>query len=274
MTIVQQIEYLGRAAVRVAPEPSDNLPTCLFLYGGGGSHRSLIDIEPLLAGAWNSRRIPRMALLAFEVDPFGFYLEADEAELRADALLGISMGGHAALRAAFANPGQYRAVVALQPMIEPGLQAAPRNRFHYPPMVPQAWFGPERDPELFRTIDPAERARRNAPAIRESEIPILLEVGGDDLLNAHDGTEYLHRVLWDLDIDHEYHLVRGADHVGASLPGRLLNALAWLGHTLTPTAPSTDSTIDSLRAQLRPAREAALHRDPTLSRRYGRLPPA
>jgi hypothetical protein len=44
-----------------------------------------------------------------------------------------------------------------------------------------------------------------------------------DFLNAHDGAEFLHRVLWDLDLWHEYHLVRNADHGGPTftrcLPG-------------------------------------------------------
>jgi len=57
-------------------------------------------------------------------------------------------------------------------------------------------------------------------------------------LNLHDGVEFLHRVLWDHGIEHEYHLVHGADHVGASLPARMTAVFRWLGatiqHTLTP----------------------------------------
>src|SRR5271156_5002358 len=40
-------------------------------------------------------------------------------------------------------------------------------------------------------------------------------------LNAHDGAEFLHRVLWELDLSHEYHLVRSADHGGLTMRPRL-----------------------------------------------------
>jgi hypothetical protein len=48
-----------------------------------------------------------------------------------------------------------------------------------------------------------------------------LEAGDRDFLNAHDGTEFLHRILWDLDLSHEYCLVRNAEHGGPAMRPRL-----------------------------------------------------
>ncbi|HWN58381.1 MAG TPA: hypothetical protein VNO74_09790, partial [Methylomirabilota bacterium] len=142
-----------------------------------------------------------------------------------------------------------------------------------------------------------------ADAIKKSGLAIYLEVGDEDFLNAHDGTEFLHRVLWDLDIAHEYRLIRGADHGGPTLVPRIRDAFAWLGSVsaqllradaasspspderaasewiergLTrdppPVDPGSDAFIRILRAQLKPARDQAAKIDPTTSRRYGKLP--
>ena len=67
--------------------------------------------------------------------------------------------------------------------------------------------------------------------IRDS-LDIYLEVGDKDYINLHDGTEYMHRMLWDNDIRHEYHLVRWADHVGLSMDRRLKEALKFLAASL------------------------------------------
>jgi S-formylglutathione hydrolase len=48
------------------------------------------------------------------------------------------------------------------------------------------------------------------------------------------GTEFVHRVLFDAGISHEYRLVKGADHVGASLVPRSLDAFAFIGRQLNP----------------------------------------
>jgi S-formylglutathione hydrolase len=163
--------------------------------------------------------------------------------------------------------------------------------------------GDNRDPALFESNNPANRAVANAAVIRESGLAIYLEVGDEDALNLHDGTEFLHRVLWDLDIPHEYHLVRWADHVGPTLEPRLGEAMRWLGSVLTTppisrTAEVTpaerawlgwvengfkgeppavdvrsEAMVRILRAQFKTAREEAAGLDPNAGRHYGVLPP-
>jgi S-formylglutathione hydrolase len=82
---------------------------------------------------------------------------------------------------------------------------------------------------VFAANNPANRAIANATEIRKHDLAIYLECGDDDFINVHDGAEYLHRVLWDLDISHEYRLTRGADHVGPTLIPRMREAYLWLG---------------------------------------------
>jgi S-formylglutathione hydrolase len=107
--------------------------------------------------------------------------------------------------------------------------------------------------------------------------------------------------LWDLDISHEYHLVRGADHGGPSMRPRMRAMYNWVGSIVTAlllkeaepsaearavtawidgglvgnppaAAPSSNEFVRILRAQLQPVREQAASSDPTTNRRYGVLP--
>jgi S-formylglutathione hydrolase len=100
-----------------------------------------------------------------------------------------------------------------------------------------------------------------------------LEVGDNDFVNAHDGTEFLHRVLWDLDISHEYHLVRGADHGGPTFRPRMRATYAWLTAALAAAAePAPEQlALDAIRAQLEPLRDQAAASDPSTRRRFGVL---
>ena len=214
------------------------------------------------------------------------------------------MGGYGALKIAFARPDRFAAVAAIQPLLEPGFRDADigaRNRLHHGVGGPRELLGEHRDPALFESNNPVVRARANAQLIRESRLAIYLEVGDEDFLNAHDGTEFLHRVLWDLDIAHEYRLIRGADHGGPTFVPRIRDAFAWFGSVIDeqqaasaePTAderavsewlsrglagdpppvdPSSKAFLKLIRAQLKPVREQAAKIDPSTLKRYGVLP--
>jgi len=221
-------------------------------------------------------------------------------------LLGLSMGGYGALKIAFAQPEAFKAVAAVEPMVEPALRSSdvpPRNRFYATgPDLPAVLMGPNRDPILFERENPANRAVRNAERIRASRLPIYLECGDDDALLFQDGTEFLHRVLWDLDLSHEYRLTAGVDHVGPSLLPRLRSAFHWLGNRLAPPVeadpgetertwsqwlaqgctglppalpldPGTRTMRALLRFQVAESRARATKADPRTSRRFGHLPP-
>jgi len=184
-------------------------------------------------------------------------------------------------------------------MLEPGLRASDvgaRNCLHHSAGGPPQLIGPTRDGLLWEANNPANRARENTQAIRDSGLAIYLEAADRDFLNAHDGAEFLHRTLWDLDLSHEYHLVREADHGGPTMRPRLRTMFAWLGSLWNRPAAdaameqaaiewlqsgmqgkppagatTTDAFIRFLRARFEPIRDRAAAGDPSVKRRYGVL---
>ena len=276
---------------------SASLPLCLILMGGGGSRQNLVDCRPLFDAWWADGSLAPM-VFATPSAGMSYYVEDPVSGVRWESFLledfiphlcstwkisrvaitGISMGGYGALKIAFAHPEQFAAVAAMNPMMEPGYadsDIGARNRIHHASGGPARLIGPARDPDLFAANQPANRARANAARIRESNLPIYLEAGDNDFVNAHDGTEFLHRALWDLDISHEYHLVRGADHGGSTFRPRMHATYAWLSAVLRadPAAePSAeDRALQAMREQLQPLRDQAAQLDPTAKRRFARL---
>jgi S-formylglutathione hydrolase len=306
----------------LAPRPGGApLPLCVVLFGGGGSRQSLVDCQPLFEAWWAEGSLPPM-VLASPSGGMSYYLEHPAGGIRWDAFLaeafldhlrathavggdrastaiiGLSMGGYGALKIAFARPDRFAAVAAMGAVLEPGLhdeEVTARNRLHHGSGGPAALVGPARDPAVVDANRPAARAVAHAASIRDHDLAIYLEVGSRDVINAHDGTEFLHRVLWDLDIAHEYRLARDADHVGPTLVPRMRDAFVWLGATLTrhpesespavtewiaggmvgappAVSPSSADAVRIIRAQLDGRRRQATADDPTTLRLYGILP--
>ncbi len=313
------------ACVEIGPRRDATLPICLFLYGGGGTAESLLELKPLLLAAWQDRTLPSCRVMTPNVAPWGFYLDDPQrgsawesfigerllAHIHGDGsgsqrvpvgLLGMSMGGYGALKLAFRRSSAFAAVAAVAPMVEPAFsaeQVRPRNRYHYPPEVPAALLGEARDAALYASDHPAARAVRHAEELRAGKLAIYLDAGTADALHAHDGAEFLHRVLWDLDVEHDYRLWAGADHVGPSLIPRLKAAFAWVGSKLVappvvltsleldwqrwldagacgppppPLSPTSPLMPRLLRAMLAPLHKAVLAKDETMGRRFGLLP--
>lgn len=307
------------------------LPLCLSLHGGGGDRDGLAAMQPVFEEWWADGSLAPMVIAAPSVGVLSFY--ADEPggpqweafiareflshvrgkyRVRGDregtVMTGASMGGHGTLKIAFARPDEFLAIAALEPAIEPGFtrdQSPPRSWLYATEGVNEQMLGDDADPTLFEANSPAARLKRNAEAIRDSGMAIYLEVGDHDALNLQDGTEFLHRALWDLDISHEYHLVKDADHVGPTLLARNHEAFQFLSRALrevgVPEAsselpPGAQEWIDYqaggmtgpapefnfggadgpavLRRAFEPRRQELAERDPTVARRYGVLPPS
>ena len=92
---------------------------------------------------------------------------------------------------------------------------------------------------------PNNIVRDNADAIRDSGIKIYLEVGTDDFLLLNEGTEFLHPVLLEQKIKHEYRLVLGANHVDLSLVPRFRNMLDFLKRSLV--GPVHDPVLEQIQ---------------------------
>jgi S-formylglutathione hydrolase len=302
------------------------LPLCLLLMGGGGSRQNLVDCQPLFDAWWSAGSVPPMVVATpspgmsyYIEDPAGerweSFLAGDfvphlrrtcnvDPDRRSSAITGISMGGYGALKTAFRRPEIFGIVAAMQPMMEPGFhdsQVTARNRLHHVVGGPARLIGPTRDPEFLEANQPANLARANAASIRDSALAIYLDAGDEDFLNAHDGAEFLHRVLWDLDISHEYHLVRGGDHGGPTMRPRMHAMFKWTGAVITalrsvteeptpadhavtawiesgltgpppPLHPSSREFLRMVRAHLASSRALAATTDPTTTRRFGVVP--
>jgi S-formylglutathione hydrolase len=303
----------------LTPEHAGQLPLCLLLLGAGGTRENLVDLQPTFEGWWTEGLTLPMTV-AVPSPGMDYYLEGGAGTVQWDLFLaaglipsvrakfevsnvtilaGISGGGYGALKLAFARPEMFAAVAAMQPMLEPGLresEVGARNRLHHVAGGPPELVGARRDGALWEANNPANRARANAEAIRKSGMAIYLEAADRDFLNAHDGAEFLHRTLWDLDLAHEYHLVREADHGGPTMRSRLRAMFAWLGAILSPPtsdaavehaagewlrsgmqgkspagATTSDAFIQYMRARFEPLRAKAAETDPSTARRYGVL---
>lgn len=148
---------------------------------------------------------------------------------------GWSMGGLGSLRLAFKYPETFGAVAAVEPAIEPALawnEIGPRVKFWRSDEVYERIFGSPVDAEYWAANNPATIAKRDPR--RLIDLGVYLEVGDQDMLYLNHGVEFLHRVLFDAGVAHEYRLVRGAEHVGPSLAPRLADALGFIGRQIDP----------------------------------------
>jgi S-formylglutathione hydrolase len=248
-------ELAGRAVELAVLTPpgfelgSDPLPLLVFLHGGGGDRAVLQYDQARFEAAWRDGSADPMVVVAPTTGPLSWYADpwgdvvaeeipafmAERFGTRVDragcALAGRSMGGYGTLNIAFKRPDRFGAIAALEPAVEPGLgrgDATARNTFYrFVDLDGELWGSPINDGQ-WKADNPANLAVENADAIRASGMEICLEVGDEDALNLHDGAEFLHRVLWDLDIRHEYHLVRWADHVGLSFDRRMPEVIRFI----------------------------------------------
>jgi S-formylglutathione hydrolase len=179
----------------------------------------------------------------FIMDPFLKHLR-DTCPVTDDPkrtfLMGASMGGMGSLRMAFRYPDKFGAVAALEPGIEPILkweEMRLKHRFWREGELFERTCGKPVDPEFWAANNPATIVIQNAEHIRGSRLQIYIEAGDEDQFWLYEGTEFLHQVLWDQKIKHEYHLVRGADHIGPSMGERQREAIEFLARTMHPWGP-------------------------------------
>ncbi len=267
-------KLLSEVASEIVPSPVEyaviapdgyrdmrNLPLVLNLHGGGGSRARLLQQAELWQRLWQSDAIPPAVVVMPSVTPRGFYMNFKDGSERWEDFLvhefiehlhdtlpvsknpkrtfltGVSMGGMGSLRIAFRYPERFGAVAALEPGIEPVLRYAdvlPKHRFWRDDAVMEQAFGKPVDEAYWAANNPATMATQNADKLRASGLQIYLEAGDEDQFWLYEGAEFLHRTLWDLRIKHEYHLVRGADHVGPSMGERMDEAIRFLFRSYNP----------------------------------------
>jgi S-formylglutathione hydrolase len=233
-------------------------PLIVQLHGGGGSSQNMTGMAETLEAGIKAGLVPASVSVMPSAGR-SFYMDYRDGSQKWETFIiadllphmragynvpkgregtlitGISMGGMGSLRIAFKHPDKFQAVASMEPGIEPALAYKDirlRDRF---------W----RDQALFETIygKPVDEAywAANNPATIASKDPnrlvglgIYLEAGDQDMFFLQHGTEFVHRILFDAGISHEYRLVRGAEHVGPSIAPRFLDALTFFGRVLNP----------------------------------------
>lgn len=106
-----------------------------------------------------------------------------------------------------------------------------------PPELSGALFGAPGDKDYWAAGNPASIVAADPGRIRDAGLAIYLECGDEDAFGFHEGAEFLHRLLWDHGIRHEYRLIRGADHVGATLLDRSRDRFLFIARHLEPHPP-------------------------------------
>lgn len=269
-------------------------PLLLWLHGGNGSEKDMLFFKSVFDREIASGRVPPLVIAtpsgrrSLYMD-FRDGIERWESYILSDVLPfvrrsahvdtsrertfigGVSMGGLGSLRIAFKHPEIFAGVIALEPAIEAALEwkgAGTRTRFWRPERALFPMFGNPVDPSYWAANNPATIA--SVAPERLLDLRIYLEVGDQDALYLYEGAEYLHRILFDAGLTHEYRLVHGADHVGPSLLPRMADALGFLGRQLSPPDWIDRSVLDFRSAMDDGKRAAGIEPEQTDPRRLKR----
>jgi S-formylglutathione hydrolase len=256
-------------------------PLLIVLHGGGGSRENLMQIAPALNEATQRGIIPAMVAVMPSVTPRSFYMDfRDGSELWETFLMsefiahvqsayavsasrehtfitGASMGGMGAARLAFRYPDQFAAVAMLFPGIEPVLaweEVEDRHRFWRSDDLLESIYGSPVDPDYWAANNPANIVIANAERLRRNDMGIYIEAGDEDVFLLHEGTEFLHRVLFDHGVRHEYRFLQWEDH-GSNYTRRMLMIFDYFGRWIEQ--PEMDARMRFLRSRIIPLREDA-----------------
>lgn len=251
--------------------PKQIYPLMLLLHGGDGSEQDLLRFAPAIDEAMAQGRIPPL-VVAMPSARRSLYMDFRDGSQRWESFIvsdllphlrrtlavsverqhtfvgGYSMGGLGSLRLAFKHPDIFGAVASLEPAIAPALswsEVGPRIKFWRPEEFIETIFGSPIDLDFWAANNPATIALRDPN--RLLDVGIYLEVGDQDMLYLHEGTEFLHRILFDAGVGHEYRLVHGAEHVGPSLEARIADAIGFIGRQIAPPE-WIDQRVIALRA--------------------------
>jgi S-formylglutathione hydrolase len=233
-------------------------PLIIQLHGGGGSSQNMTLMAETLESAIKAGLVPA-AVSVMPSAGRSFYMDYRDGSQKWETFIvadllshmragynvpkgregtlitGISMGGMGSLRIAFKHPDRFQAVASMEPGIEPALEYKDiklRDRFWRDDALFQTIYGKPLDEAYWAANNPATIASKDPQKL--VGLGIYLEAGDQDMFFLHHGTEFVHRILFDAGISHEYRLVRGGEHVGPSIIPRFLDAMGFFGRVLNP----------------------------------------
>ncbi|MCA9028132.1 MAG: prolyl oligopeptidase family serine peptidase [Planctomycetaceae bacterium] len=152
-------------------------------------------------------------------------------------IAGSSFGGQGVLRVALKHPELFIAAASMAPGFTPVLKLEDWDIRYFGDDVladNARRFGEPVDHTFWRSTHPPTMVIDNAARLRESGLQLLIEVGDEDANGNFRSVELLHRLLFDAAIPHDYHLHRGAAHVGRSKDWRFPEVFLFLSRELNP----------------------------------------
>jgi enterochelin esterase family protein len=154
------------------------------------------------------------------------------------ALLGVSMGGYAALRVAFEQPSLFVAVATHSAMLLERIPSADQGAGRWHMAAFHNVFGDPIDPALWAENDPLAWARKVDPKRAPA---LFIDCGAEDRYGLASGHRDLDRILTERGIPHSFELPPG-DHGYEFVRGRIDLSLRFLGERLRQPAgrPGSD----------------------------------
>ena len=253
-------EALGREVSYVVDVPPSyegsgdrKYPVVYALHGlfEGSGFWERRGLAPILAGLRASGAVPEFLVVAvdggnsfFVNAPGGRYEDLVTKDLVAHveaayrvvpgrkgrALLGISMGGYAALHIAFEQPGLVAAVATHSAMLLERIPSADQGAGRWHMAAFNKVFGDPIDAALWAENDPLAWARRVDP---KSAPALYVDCGAEDRYGLASGHRELHTILDERGVAHSFELPPG-DHGYEFVRARLEKSLRFLGDALKP----------------------------------------
>lgn len=256
----------GPAAVDVLLPPgydtvSEPLPLLIWLHGGTSGRDYLNNhMRPFIEKAWGSGDLVP-CVVAAPVTGASFYIDWHDGSNQWDTFItgqmlshlretyqvrqdragtmigGSSFGGQGVLRIAFRHPTLFAAAASVAPGFPAVLKLEDWDISYFDSSLladQGARFGDPVDRAFWRSTHPPAMVIDHPEKLRASGLQLLLEVGDEDANGNFRSAELLHRLLFDAAIEHDYHLHRGAAHVGRSKHWRYPEVFRFLSRVINP----------------------------------------
>ncbi len=259
-------------------ELSEPVPLFLWLHGGT-SGRDYLEhhMRAVLEEAWATGDLLPCVVVA-PVTGASFYIDWHDGTNQWDTFItsqlleyarrefrvrqgregtvigGSSFGGQGTLRIAFRHPEMFAAAVSMAPGFPPVLKLEDWDISYFGEEIlaqNAARFGDPVDRAFWRSTHPPTMVIDQTQRLRESGLQLLIEVGDEDANGNFRSVELLHRLLFDAAIEHDYHLHRGAAHVGRSKNWRFPEVFRFVTRVLTPDEPDPAAERHEQKARRR-----------------------
>jgi S-formylglutathione hydrolase FrmB len=249
----REVSYVVDLPPSYGTSPDRRYPVVYALHGlfEGPGFWERRGLAPILAGLRETKAVPEFLVVAvdggnsfFVNTPGGRYEDLVTKDLIAHvestyrvvpgrkgrALLGVSMGGYAALHIAFEQPGLVGAVATHSAMLLEKIPSPDQGAGRWHMAAFNKVFGDPIDAALWAENDPLAWARKADPKTAPA---LYLDCGAEDRYGLAAGHRDLHKILDERGIAHAFELPPG-DHGYEFVRARLERSLRFLGDALRP----------------------------------------